>query len=52
MEMVEHAADQAKVPLVLGGDHSVAIGPSPACRSIFGNRAANWASSGSTPTPT
>lgn len=26
MEMVEHAADQAKVPLVLGGDHSVAIG--------------------------
>jgi len=26
MEMVEHAADQSKVPLVLGGDHSVAIG--------------------------
>src|SRR5580704_4634240 len=26
MEMVEHAADQTKVPLVLGGDHSVAIG--------------------------
>jgi arginase len=26
MEMVEHAADQSKVPLVLGGDHSIAIG--------------------------
>ena len=26
MEMVEQAADQAKVPLVLGGDHSIAIG--------------------------
>jgi arginase len=26
MEMVEHAAAQSKVPLVLGGDHSIAIG--------------------------
>jgi arginase len=26
MEMVEHAADESKVPLVLGGDHSIAIG--------------------------
>jgi arginase len=26
MEMVEHAADQSKVPLVLGGDHSIAVG--------------------------
>jgi len=26
MEMVEQAADQSKVPLVLGGDHSIAIG--------------------------
>jgi arginase len=26
MEMVEQAADQTKVPLVLGGDHSIAIG--------------------------
>ena len=26
MEMVENAADQSKVPLVLGGDHSIAIG--------------------------
>ncbi len=26
MEMVEHAADQLKAPLVLGGDHSIAIG--------------------------
>jgi arginase len=26
MEMVEQAADQRKVPLVLGGDHSIAIG--------------------------
>jgi arginase len=26
MEMVEHVADQSKVPLVLGGDHSIAIG--------------------------
>jgi arginase len=26
MEMVERAADQSQVPLVLGGDHSIAIG--------------------------
>src|SRR5579863_9503609 len=26
MDMVEHAADESKVPLVLGGDHSIAIG--------------------------
>ena len=26
MEMVERTADQSKVPLVLGGDHSIAIG--------------------------
>jgi arginase len=26
MEMVEHATEQSKVPLVLGGDHSIAIG--------------------------
>ncbi len=26
MEMVERAADESKVPLVLGGDHSIAIG--------------------------
>jgi arginase len=26
MEMVQQAADQSKVPLVLGGDHSIAIG--------------------------
>ncbi len=26
MEMTEHAADQSKAPLVLGGDHSISVG--------------------------
>lgn len=26
MEMVEHAADQSRAPLVLGGDHSISVG--------------------------
>ena len=35
MEMVEHAADQSKVPLVLGGDHSIAIGTIAGMSSHF-----------------
>ena len=36
---VEQALARGNVPLVLGGDHSVAIGTVAACRSIFAGRA-------------
>src|SRR5271156_6820181 len=35
MEMVEHAAEQSQVPLVLGGDHSIAIGTIAGMSSHF-----------------
>jgi arginase len=38
-EMVEHAAAESKVPLVLGGDHSVAIGTVAGMSSHFRKKA-------------
>jgi len=42
-DLVEKAADASKVPLVLGGDHSIAIGPWRACRGISASATASWA---------
>ena len=51
-EMVEAALEEGALPVILGGDHSIAIGSVAGVGSFYRKRAKRSASSGSTLTPT